>query len=98
MSWQTESVMLQKERFIRMWLSKDFTVAGLCKSFRISRTTGYNLINAYKAQGESCFEERSTRPISSPNKTPEIIEEKIVQLRRRHDSFRNNNKCHIKTE
>ena len=84
MSWQKESVMEQKERFIRMWLSSDFTVIGLCKHFRISRRAGYNLINAYKLHGDKCFEPKTTKPFNSPNKTPQIIEDKIVQLRKKH--------------
>jgi transposase InsO family protein len=87
MSWQTESIMDQKERFIRMWLSNDFTIIGLCKSFGISRTTGYNLIEAYNQIGDSCFESKSTRPHKSPNRTPRIIEEKIVQLRTKHPDW-----------
>ena len=78
MSWQTESVMEQKERFIRMWLSKKFTVTGLCKSFGISTRTGYNLINVYKRDGNTCFESKARKPKTSPNKTPKKIEDKIV--------------------
>ncbi len=85
MSWQKESVMDQKERFIRMWLSKDFTVTGLCKSFGISTRTGYNLINAYKLDRNNCFESKTRKPKSSPNKTPKKIEDKIVALRRKHE-------------
>ena len=87
MSWQTESVMEQKERFIRMWLSNDFTFKGLCESFRISTRTGYNLLNAYKKYGDDCFLPKSKRPINSPNKTPQIIEDKIIQLRGKHEDW-----------
>jgi len=87
MSWQTESVMEQKERFIRMWLSNDFTFKGLCESFRTSTRTGYNLLNAYKKYGDDCFLPKSKRPINSPNKTPQIIEDKIIQLRGKHEDW-----------
>jgi len=87
MGWQTESVMQQKERFIRMWLSNDFTVVGLCKSFGISTRTGYNLINAYNRLGDECFESKSKKPKSSPHKTPIIIEDKIVELRKKHEDW-----------
>lgn len=87
MSWQTESVMEQKERFIRMWLSKDFTVRGLCAKFNISTRTGYNLINAFKQYGDACFETKSTKPKTIPNKTSKKVEERIVKLRRRHEDW-----------
>jgi transposase InsO family protein len=87
MSWQTESVMDQKERFIRMWLSQDFTFRGLCQSFGISTRSGYNLVNAYNELGDLCFLPRSKRPINSPNRTPKIIEDKIIQLRKKHQDW-----------
>jgi len=87
MSWQTESVMEQKEKFIRMWLSHEYTVSGLCKNFRISRVTGYNLINSYKLHGESTYESKTKRPHSSPHRTPQKIEDKIVELRTKHPNW-----------
>jgi len=87
MSWETESVMKQKERFIRMWLSKDFTVTALSKSFGISRTTAYNLINAYELYGDSCFAMKSKKPNRSPNRTALAIEEKIVELRGKYEDW-----------
>ena len=85
MSWQTESVMEQKERFIRMWLSKDFTVVGLCKSFGITTRTGYKLINAYKRDGNNYFESKTRKHKNSPNKTPKKIEDNSVALRLKHE-------------
>jgi len=87
MSWQNESVMQQKERFIRMWLSNDFTVTGLCKSFNISTRTGYNLINNYKKLGDDCFAAKSTKPYYSPNRTPKVVEDRIVQLRKKYPNW-----------
>lgn len=87
MSWQTKTIVEQKERFIRMWLSHDFTVSGLCESFNISRTTGYNLIRKYKEEGEECFHFKSKRPKSSPFKTSPLIEEVIIELREKHKNW-----------
>lgn len=87
MSWQTKSVMEQREKFIMMWKSNNYTVTALCKSFGISRRTGYNLINKYKKLGDQCFEDRSKVPTNTPHKTPIEIEEKIVELRRKHETW-----------
>jgi len=87
MSWQTESVMEQKERFIRMWMSNDFTFSKLCNSFNISRPTGYKLVRDFQKNGESCFETKSTKPKRSPNKTSKSVEDKIVQLRKKHPNW-----------
>ena len=87
MSWQTESVMQQKERFIRMWQSNQFTFRGLCEGFNNSTRTGYNLVNAFKEEGENSFSSKSTRPYTSPNRTPAKVEKKIVSLRKNHPNW-----------
>jgi len=87
MAWQTESVMEQKIRFIKMWLTNDFYVTELCKSFGISTRTGYNIINQYKEFGINSFDPKSKSPKSSPHKTPTKVEEKIVQLRNKHQNW-----------
>ncbi len=80
MGWKNKSVMQQKERFIRMWKSNDFIFSALCKSFGISRTTGYKLIAKYEKYGEASFHIKSKKPKSCPLKTPQIIEDKIDDL------------------
>ena len=70
-----------------MWLSNDFTVTGLCKSFNISTRTGYNLINNYKKLGDDCFAAKSTKPYYSPNRTPKVVEDRIVQLRKKYPNW-----------
>ena len=84
MSWQKTSPMEEKKKFIRMWQSGDYTVTELCNSHNISRTIGHKLIKSYKEKGELCFLEKSRRPRNIPHKTPLIIEEAIVNLRKKH--------------
>ncbi len=62
MGWQTQSVMEQKLRFIQLWLTDEYTVTGLCRSFGISRTTGYKLIDKYYELGEEAFTAGSKAP------------------------------------
>ena len=87
MSWQKKSVMQEKERFIKMWESGSYYFNSLCKSFGISRTTGYNLIREYSRHGEIIFSGRPKRPLSIPHKTPLKIEKAIVELRKRHNNW-----------
>lgn len=87
MSWQSTSVMKEKERFIKMWESGVYIFRSLCESFGISRTTGYNLINQYQEYGEEIFSGRSKRPLKIPHKTPAEIEKAIVQLRVKHKNW-----------
>ena len=86
MGWQIESVLKQKQRFIQMWLTNEYTVAGLCKSFGISRTTGYSLINEYELLGEYVFNHKSRAPRQISHKTSEEFEKRIVALRQKHET------------
>ena len=76
--------MEEKIRFIRAWKSEQFSVTELCESFGISRTTGHLLINRYKEKGELAFSQEAKTPIFSPNKTPQFIEDAILELRDKH--------------
>ena len=59
----------------------------LCERYGISRKTGYKWIDRYIQQGPEALEERSRRPDTSPNKTPDDIEALIVQTRQRHPTW-----------
>jgi len=87
MSWKKESVMEQKERFIRMWKGKNYTVTALCQMFGISRVTGYNLINDFKKRGEKSFELNSKAPKNIPHKTDLKIEKRLIELRQKHKDW-----------
>ena len=87
MSWQETSVMEEKMKFIRAWQSGEFTITALCDTFGISRTTGHKLINRFKKEGEACFNLQSKTPRRVPHKTPKVVEEAIVNLRKRHPNW-----------
>jgi transposase InsO family protein len=53
----------------------------LCEEFQISCRTGYTWWNRYKTEGLSGMQERSRRPQHSPRRTPEEIEQRVVELR-----------------
>jgi len=84
MSWKNTNPMEEKIRFIRAWKSEQFSVTELCQTFGISRTTGHILIKRYKEKGELAFSEESKAPKNSPNKTPQFIEDAILELRGKH--------------
>jgi len=87
MGWQSKSVMQQKQRFIQMWLTNEYTTSSLCESFGISRTTGYKLINDYQLLGEYVFNHKSRAPHHTPHKTPLKVELRIIQLRQKHETW-----------
>ena len=87
MGWQTESVMEQKQRFIQMWLTNEYTMSGLCKSFGISRTTGYKMVQRYRAESEYIFINKSRAPLNIPHKTPFSVELRIIKFREKHPNW-----------
>lgn len=73
--------MEQKTEFICEWLSGNYTITELCRSFEISRPTAYRLIRRYETMGIEGLVERSKAPKNHPNKTKANIEDSIIALK-----------------
>ena len=87
MPWSRTSPMDQKTQFIADYLRDTLTMSELCTLYGVSRKTGYKWIERYLERGPQGLEERSRRPQSSPNQTPEEIVQALLALRRRHPSW-----------
>jgi putative transposase len=59
----------------------------LCREFDISRKTGYKLFARYQLSGLEGLTDRSRRPYRQANQLPELLESRIVQLRRDHPTW-----------
>jgi len=81
MPWKETTTMEQKTEFICEWLSRKYTITELCRSFGISRPTAYTLIRRYEKKGVEGLVEKSKAPINHPNKTKEVVEKKILELK-----------------
>ena len=81
MPWKETSTMDQKMTFIHEWLAGKYSVTQLCKSYKISRTTAYKIINKFEKNGYHGLENITTAPNNHPNKTHPIIEENILKLK-----------------
>ena len=53
----------------------------VCRSFGISRKTGYKIFNRYKESGLEALTDRCRRPVRYANQLPEQIESLIVRLK-----------------
>jgi len=87
MPWKEELPMNQKTQFISEYLNGTFTVTELCERYNISRKTGYKWIGRYEEEGPGGLEERSSRPRSSPEQTPEDLRQAIIEARKKHKSW-----------
>ncbi|MFL6673369.1 MAG: IS481 family transposase [Massilia sp.] len=59
-------------------------MAALCRAFGISRKTGYDARRRYEESGIEGLQERSRRPLSSPNRSSAELEATVVAL---HDAY-----------
>ena len=87
MPWKELSPMNQKTQFVSEYLRDSLSFTDLCQRYHISRKTGYKWIARYEAEGHSGLADRSRRPHSSPEQTPEAIRSAIIEARRRHPSW-----------
>lgn len=65
----------QREEFVRLARQPDANVSELCRRFAISRKTGYKWL------ARESFEDQPRRPHSSPRRTVDALEAKVLQVR-----------------
>jgi len=58
------------------------TKSEVARDYRVSRQWVHELIKRFDAEGEAGLEPRSRRPRGSPQRTPEALEDQIVELRK----------------
>ncbi len=81
MPWRECSVMEERLRFVARLLDGE-SMSDVCRSFGISRKTGYKIWNRYRAEGPLALSDRSRRPVRYANQLPELIERLIVETKR----------------
>ncbi len=57
-------------------------VAHVAKELGVSRQCAHRWVRRFQAEGEAGLIDRSSRPRSSPSRTPVVVEERVLQLRR----------------
>jgi transposase InsO family protein len=83
MAWKDVKVSEQRLRFVLRASEKKENLAGLCREFDISRTTGYYLLKRFQECGQiEELKELSRRPHHSPQRTAEEIEQRVVEERK----------------
>ena len=80
MPWRKTSVMDERLRFVARLLEGE-GMSEVCRSFGISRKTGYKIFNRYKEDGLEALTDRSRRPVRYANQLPEPVEAMIVRCK-----------------
>jgi transposase InsO family protein len=73
--------MEERLRFVARLLEGE-RMSDVCRSFGISRKTGYKIYNRYKDQGLEALSDRSRRPVRYANQLPGPVERLIVETKR----------------
>ena len=86
MPWRESSPMSERMAFVGRLLAGE-RMSDLCVEYGISRKTGYKFKERYDRLGPVGLYDLSRRPIRSPGRTPEVIRDLIVELRREHPTW-----------
>ena len=86
MPWKECNKMDERVRFVARLLEGE-KMAPLCRSFGISRKTGYKIFQRYKDLGLEGLTDRSRRPYRQANRLPFQIEQLIVSLKKEQPSW-----------
>lgn len=71
----------QRERFAEDHASGQWSMTELCQRYRISRPTGYKLLERVEQEGDTGLRDRSRAPQTCPHRTPPEVERQILALR-----------------
>src|SRR4051794_2280689 len=78
------SIVSQREEFCRLAVMPGANVRELCRRWAISPQTGYKWLGRFRSGGDLGLEDRSRRPLRSPGRTAEGVEEQVIAVRREH--------------
>lgn len=76
--------MSSRLEFVMLALAPGANIQSLCRTFGVSRKTGYTWLKRYKADGADGLVEQSRKPRSSPNQSSADLETRILAL---HDAY-----------
>ena len=85
MSWETKTVMEQREQFVLEASADSRNMSALCAKYGISRKTGYKWLKRATMGLPLCDQSRS--PNRRPSKTADSIESKIIEVRMQHPTW-----------
>ena len=88
MPWEEVSIMDRREEFVGFALAAGANRSALCRTYGISRKTAYKWLKRAKEEaGQTLFEDRPRRPLTSPKRTAESIEQSVLAVRDDHPAW-----------
>ncbi len=87
MSWKKCDPMSERMEFVRLADGDGGNFSALCERFGVSRKTGYKWLKRWREEGQEGLEDRSRRPQDSPNRTEDVIERMVLEIRSEHPAW-----------
>ena len=87
MAWKEVDPMEERILFVLKVVKEDMTFVDLCDEFEISCKTGYKWLNRYQEDGLAGMHEHSRRPLNSPRRIEDRVENLVVRERRAHSKW-----------
>ena len=87
MPWKEKTRVSLRLEFVTLALADEANVSRLCRRFGISRKTGYKWLERFLNDGVEGLLDRSRKPLHSPIKTPEEMEQAVLEVREKHPSW-----------
>ena len=91
MVWTDKTTVSLRQEFVHLASRDGANKRVLCRQFGISPKTGYKWLaraqEAPRVGAESALEDRSRRPLASPARSAEAVEQAVVALRREHPAW-----------
>ena len=69
-------------KMVRLVVEEGWSVPAVAQRFQVDDKTARKWCDRYRAEGAAGLEDRSSRPRHSPNRTPEPLRRRVVELRR----------------
>ena len=97
MPWKETSPMEQRLEFVLRWSKHETSMAELCRTFEISRQTGYELVAAFQAAGLDGLKPHSRAPHHHPNAIAEEVCGAVLRAKEAHPSWVRRSSSHCAT-
>ncbi|RXG85702.1 helix-turn-helix domain-containing protein [Bradyrhizobium zhanjiangense] len=85
MPWKSNTLLEARSEFVQLALAPNANIQSLCRSFNISRQTGYRTLEGYRIAGARGLESQSRRPHHTPHRCPDPTESAVLST----DTFAN---------
>lgn len=84
MPWKHVDMLTLRQEFVSLAQQEDVKMSALCERFGISRKTGYKWLGRAVQDSPGKLVDQSRRPLHTPHRTCEAMEELVIALRVEH--------------